>query len=586
MTARESVDGVFLSYYEDIDRWHNDHAPSASGVSGSPARLHPNASGERTILERTARQAATIDGEVYDLPRFLSLARYGSTLEYRRWDAFSITHLSGKYYQSLCRRHGFDVRHVNHVSRVDLEHLGRRFDPRFVFLSSTFMTEAAHTMDAMQQIRRAWPGVPVVVGGLILVELEKSVPPPLFQRFLKTWGADVYVVSPQGEEALLALLEHGGAGLDSSDLRLPASWVRRGKTYAKHDAAETGLEIDDNYVRWDQFDSRELYPIVHTRTARSCAFVCAFCSYFSNQGPLVLAQPETLERELELLTRAHPHVHSVVFTDDTFNVPLERFRELLKVIRKFGLRWFSFFRAQYADDDLAAEMADSGCGGVMLGIESLDDRVLKNMQKAATRKAYSRGIRNLKAHGIPTHANFIIGFPGDVAANTRDVVEFIDGHGVDFFCATPWFCSPATPIHARRAEFGVEGEFYRWKHDTMDVAEAMDLEEWIIDAPRSSVFITELAARNFWTELLLYSNGYDVSDAQELVRAFNRFMGRDTPLHEVLADPAFARLQALVLRRPMPDPPGSELYRSPDVARELNLGPPGQPGRVAAEPAT
>ena len=27
MIAPEPVDGLFLSYFEDIDRWHNDHAP-------------------------------------------------------------------------------------------------------------------------------------------------------------------------------------------------------------------------------------------------------------------------------------------------------------------------------------------------------------------------------------------------------------------------------------------------------------------------------------------------------------------------------------------------------------------------------
>ena len=71
---------------------------------------------------------------------------------------------------------------------------------------------------------------------------------------------------------------------------------------------------------------------------------------------------------------------------------------------------------------------------------------LKNMKKAATLKAYTRGTRMLKKHGIPCHANFIIGFPGDRPENTPKFIDFVDDEGIEFYYATPWFCSPATPI--------------------------------------------------------------------------------------------------------------------------------------------
>ncbi|MEO0652756.1 MAG: radical SAM protein [Planctomycetota bacterium] len=256
-------------------------------------------------------------------------------------------------------------------------------------------------------------------------------------------------------------------------------------------------------------------------------------------------------------------IRSIVFSDDTFNVPMPRFRELVDVLSKFDFRWYSYFRSQFADDDIVARMVDSGCAGAFLGFESVDDKVLKNMNKAATRKAYSRGTTILKRHGIPCHANFIIGFPGDVPENTQTSLDFVDEHGIEFFNMTPWFCSPATPIAKRKDEFGVVGEYYRWRHDTMDSDTAMDLEEWAMAQRTESVWITELGARNFWTELFLYTNGVDTDQARRAISVFNRFVGRDTRSASLEADADVAWLRRLLREKAFPEVAGNEHYRQP-----------------------
>ena len=554
----DSCDALFLSYYEDIDRWHNDHAPSASGPTGSPVKLVDKESpGGRTILARTARQAVTLDGGTHDIARFLSYAAYGDTRDYRRFDAFSISHLSGKYYESLGRRHGFDVRHVNHVSRVDLETLGQRLEPRWVMLSSTFMTETANMIDAMQHVRRAFPGVPVVVGGLFLVEVEKAITPKDFQRLLLSFGATVYAVTPLGEAAFLGLLQADGT--DVTGLILPGCWVRSGRGFVKSDAPEPGISIDENYVRWDELDPSGVYHVAHTRTARSCAFACSFCSYPANQGPLTLGSPETLRIELECMKRSGL-VDTIVFTDDTFNVPAPRFKELCRVLAEFDFRWYSYFRCQFADEETTKLMVDSGCQGVFLGFESINDRVLKNMRKAVNYKAYARGTELVKKAGLATHANFIIGFPGDVPENTPRFIDFVDEFEIDFYYATPWFCSPATPIAQEKERFGIKGDYYRWSHDTMNAEQAMELEEWCVGRAKHSVWMTELGGRNFWTELFLGSNGLSVEEVRRATRVFNQYLARDTPKSVVEAAPEFQWLRQRLVQADFPVPPDMDLY--------------------------
>lgn len=570
---RRATDALFFSYFEDVDRWWNDYAPSSSGPTGSPAlRIPRDAPEGRSFLARIARESvglASDDGApcgVLDLSRWLSLAAHGDTREYRRYDAFAINQLSGKYYESLARRNGFELVHFDIVTRVDVERLGAAFAPRWVMLSSTFATEVPNLHDAIAHLKRAFPGVPIVVGGLFLVEVEKALTKEQFPRLLASLGADVYVVSALGEASFLELLRASPADLPK--LTLPSAWVREGRRVVKRPSEDGGVPIDENFVRWDLLDPSGLYHIAHTRTARSCAFECSFCSYPANQGPLTLEAPQTLEAELQALTRCG-RVRTLVFTDDTFNVPAPRFKELCRVLARFDFEWYSYFRSQFADEETVALMQDAGCRGVFLGYESLDDRVLRNMRKAVNRKAYERGTRMLKAAGFATHANFIVGFPGDRPENVATALEFVDDFGIDFYYFSPWFCSPATPVAQEKERFGIEGDFLRWKHDTMDSVEAMDLCEGAIGAARESVWMGDQSARSFWSQILLYSNGLARDEVKFAARTFNRFVGRDTPRAQMLADADVRRVGELLAAREFPAPPGSSWFRDPSQAAPL-----------------
>lgn len=559
----EFSDALFLSYFEDIDRWSTDLPATRTRATGSPARLagrdDPNG---RSILARSARQAVTVDGKTLDQSRFFSLAAHGTTAEYRRYDTFAVSHLSGKYYESLAARNGHRIHHVNIVTRIDLERLSAEIAPRWIMVSSTFMTDPPQLLDALQHVRRAFPGVPICVGGLYLVEIEKSVEPREWQRLLLSLRAEVYVVSPLGEAAFLELLDKGPDDLDPT--RLPGAWIKEGRRYVKSATHEPGLPIDDHWVRWDELRQDGIYHAVHTRSARSCAFACSFCSYPANQGPLTLATPDTLRAELKSMERSG-RIRSITFTDDTFNVPMPRFEELVDVLAEFDFEWYSYFRSQFATEDVVARMVDSGCRGVFLGYESIDDVVLKNMRKAVNRKAYERGTKFIVDAGLMTHANFIIGFPGDRPEKAEDVIRFVDDFGIDTYYFSPWFCSPATPIfeESERKRFGIEGRYLRWKHDTMTSEEALEVEDWGINRAKESVWTTDLGGRSFWTSALLMANGLSRDDVKRVKRTFGAHVGVDKPLAELEADPEVQWTRRRLREAQFPEPPDTRLFKGP-----------------------
>lgn len=554
--GRERVDALFISYYADVDRWHNDWP---ADIARRPARAVPEGRVDRTMMGRIERQSVRIDGRPYDFPRFLSRVRYGHTREYRRYDAYTPTHLSGAYYESLFAARGVRVRHVNSSDRVVIDRLAERVAPRYVLFSTSFMVEVPTILDGIQRVRAAWPDATVVVGGFMLGELERDVGPDAFQRFMGAWGADAYVMSAMGEEALIAILESDGADLGA--LELPETYVRAagGGFRRSTDREERGFEMDDSWVRWDRVDPASLYHTVHVRTARSCKFRCSFCSLFVVEGGLAFAEPETLRKELTSL-KSHGHVRSVIFTDDTFNVPQRRFDDLVRVLADFDFEWYSFYRSQFADEDTVKLMRDSGCRGLFLGIESVDDQVLRNMNKATTLASYERGLEQIKKHAIPTHANFIIGFPGDTPENAQRVVDFVDRWEMPFYSVSPWFLAPSTPIWDQRERFGVSGKYYNWEHATMNSRQAIELEQWMIKQPKQAVYMSQLSSDHFWSEIMMYSNGFTVEEAREAARTFNAFAGEDTPAAVLDADPRVERLRALLTRREMA-PPAEALGR-------------------------
>jgi radical SAM superfamily enzyme YgiQ (UPF0313 family) len=180
--------------------------------------------------------------------------------------------------------------------------------------------------------------------------------------------------------------------------------------------------------------------------------------------------------------------------------------------------------------------------------------MLQRMGKPAKLATVRRGIEHVQAAGIPTHANFIVGFPGDRPENAERVVEFVDRWEVPFYSVSPWYCAPSTTITEERERYGIEGVYYDWKHASIDSSTAIELEQWMIQQPKRATYMSQLSTDQFWSEILLYSNGWSVDDVRQAARTFNRFAGRDTPAAGVRADSGVAALRATLERLPLADP--------------------------------
>jgi hypothetical protein len=222
-------------------------------------------------------------------------------------------------------------------------------------------------------------------------------------------------------------------------------------------------------IDWDIYKGKDLGPTLQTRTALRCPFRCTFCDYPVRAGKWVPQEIDAVEKELwQIQNRSD--VRSLVFIDDTFNVPADRFKQILRMMarNKFTFRWYSYLRCNIMDEELCELMAKSNCAGVFLGIESGDADVLKIMKKVAAPEQYLRGMKLLRESGIMTFASLIVGFPGETQQSVENTIGLLQEAKPTFFRGEIWYNNSRAPIYKSKDLHGIDGLGYRWRHNTMD----------------------------------------------------------------------------------------------------------------------
>jgi radical SAM PhpK family P-methyltransferase len=422
-------------------------------------------------------QSLSFRGQRVKYPELLNATIEAATGAPSRFHVGRMPNLGAITLVSFMRRRGLNAELVNFYNE-DKEQLRRLLAdrPHAVAITTTFYFEPHPIREIVDFVREHSPETKVIVGGPHVFNICTDHAPRLQEVLFREMGADIYVFDSQGELTLSRVCQElRKAEPDLSTVPNVIHTSDGGATYVRSSREPENNDMEENVVDWTTFDPAFLAPTVQTRTARSCAYKCAFCRYPVMAGALNTTSVETVEREMKYL-HAQGVTH-LLFIDDTFNIPKTRFKDLCRMMirNQFNFRWFSYFRCANADAECFDLMAESGCAGVFLGIESGDDTVLKAMNKIATADKYRDGIARLNERGIISYASFIIGHPGETEETARNTLAFIDEVKPTFYCLESFFFDPKVPIAARAAEFGLTGRAYAWKHDGMDWRQAADL---------------------------------------------------------------------------------------------------------------
>ena len=168
-----------------------------------------------------------------------------------------------------------------------------------------------------------------------------------------------------------------------------------------------------------------LNPFVSFFTARGCPALCTFCLWPQTMSGHAwrTRSVENVAQEFRQAHKMFPQAKEFFFDDDTFNIRKDRVLALCKLFQPVGFQWSCTARV-HSDYETLKAMADAGGRLLIVGFESGNAQILKNIKKGATVEMGRQFAKNCKKAGIKIHGDFIIGLPGETKESIEKTIEY------------------------------------------------------------------------------------------------------------------------------------------------------------------
>lgn len=185
--------------------------------------------------------------------------------------------------------------------------------------------------------------------------------------------------------------------------------------------------------RYDLLENRFVVPRVLQAT-RGCPFSCSFCTVPDLNPGFRVRPVDDVIRDIATTHFDHWWQNRVAwFWDDNLLVQRAWAKDLLRELAGLDRYWLTQASIDIVkDDELLAAMERSGCIGIFLGIESLDDCDLRRVGKRQNKaREYAAAIAKLHDRGICVMAGFISGFDDQTPESIVATADRLDAIGVD-----------------------------------------------------------------------------------------------------------------------------------------------------------
>jgi len=199
-----------------------------------------------------------------------------------------------------------------------------------------------------------------------------------------------------------------------------------------------------------------LNPYVSFYTTRGCPALCTFCLWPQTHSGhrWRLRSSGDVAAEVRYALETFSGLKEIFFDDDTFNYQKARTIELCGKLKPLGFTWSCTSRVTTDYETLKA-MKESGCRLLVVGYESGDPQILKNIKKGATVEMAQRFTANCKKLGLLVHGDYIVGLPGETRETLRRTIDFakrLDCETVQVSIAHPF---PGTEFYDYAARSGL-----------------------------------------------------------------------------------------------------------------------------------
>lgn len=181
---------------------------------------------------------------------------------------------------------------------------------------------------------------------------------------------------------------------------------------------------------------------------RGCRFACDFCSIHAFYGRSMPRRP--MEDVLAELDELRGKI--IFFADDNLFADVNQARALFTALKSSRIHWacqISLNIVQYPQ--LLDLMEQSGCIGVLIGFETLNEANLLQMKKkwATQQGGYAEAIAQIAARGIMLFGSFVFGYDEDTPDAFDRTIEFAMRSKMALAQFNSLIPIPATPLYER-----------------------------------------------------------------------------------------------------------------------------------------
>jgi len=209
------------------------------------------------------------------------------------------------------------------------------------------------------------------------------------------------------------------------------------------------------------------YPVVSIFTSRGCNARCSYCVYPEKMFGRRQRQrsPESIVSEFEYIERELPGVREVLIDDDTFSFNERHTIEFSELMIKRGVKvpWTVECRANLSLETMRA-MKRAGCRLIVVGFESADDGILRNIKKGLTVERMRAFVKDARKAGVMLHSCFMAGNPGETKDTLLKSLAFAREINADTCQFFPLMVYPGTETYewARRNGYLETTDFSNW----------------------------------------------------------------------------------------------------------------------------
>ena len=191
-----------------------------------------------------------------------------------------------------------------------------------------------------------------------------------------------------------------------------------------------------------------LHPYVSLYTTRGCPAQCTFCLWPQTLSghPWRKRSTDDVAAEMSRVKSYWPEVKEFFFDDDTFNIQKARTIELCAKLKPLGLTWSCTSRVTTDYETLKA-MREAGCRLLIVGYESGDQQILKNIKKGATVERARQFTKDCHKLGLVIHGDFILGLPGETHETINNTINFAKELDVETIQVSVAHAYPGTELY-------------------------------------------------------------------------------------------------------------------------------------------